>query len=582
MKKILIRIATAILCLCMLLSACAKNDTDPEAENGSADSGYLTLYSDGKAYFDVIKEEGLSEGYLRTEKMGEFYNSVLTTLGEKVGSETAPGFTDKVSEDTERIEIHYGLTACDESKEILSAATLDAYGYRAVENRIFIYGHTLSELEKAGDEFIKFMRKNMERDEDNNKIYKIPVDAEAVFNQNLAILEAPRPDFGDSALFCDDGDDGRLWVVSGCDADDFGAYRAELEKKAFELYDDNEIDGNLFATYRKGDIILDVWYTKDGYVRVTATRGFEPLPKDELKAGVDYEKICEPGVAMVGGVTDPDARSEMLFFKLSDGRFVVVDGGLKTGETMAKLFKAMQDKSEDPEKIVVACWLFTHTHGDHVGAIQELASNLNAYKGKLVIESFMYNFSDQEQAMVPAQTVTMNDTLRGYFKKFPDAKRYKAHPGNVAYFADMKIEILSTFENYIYTSFPNNNNAVNTMFKITLGGEVILIPGDTGNYDQDTLVKIYSDALKCDILQAVHHGFRGGTPAMYRLCLPKVVLFCCCKDDAYYGIQNWIGYDYNQALVDKTQNPNFEEYFVAGTSVTYLPLPYVKGTETVT
>jgi hypothetical protein len=95
------------------------------------------------------------------------------------------------------------------------------------------------------------------------------------------------------------------------------------------------------------------------------------------------------------------------------------------------------------------------------------------------------------------------------------------------------------------------------------------------------LVDIYSDALKCDILQAVHHGFRGGTVAMYRACLPKVVLFCCCNDGEY-GIDNYIKMDYNQALVDKAQNPNFEEYFVAGTSVTYLPLPYISGSAEIT
>ena len=65
---------------------------------------------------------------------------------------------------------------------------------------------------------------------------------------------------------------------------------------------------------------------------------------------------------------------------------------------------------------------------------------------------------------------------------------------------------------------------------------------------------------------------------MYILCSPKVVLFCCCNEGEY-GIEEYINYDYNQALL---QNPNFKEMFVARTSVTYIPLPYVEGTVSIT
>ena len=68
---------------------------------------------------------------------------------------------------------------------------------------------------------------------------------------------------------------------------------------------------------------------------------------------------------------------------------------------------------------------------------------------------------------------------------------------------------------------------------------------------------------------------------MYILCSPKVVLFCCCNEGEY-GIDNYIKLDYNKMLGDVSQNPNFKEYFVAGTAVTYIPLPYVTGTVSVT
>ena len=578
MKKTVIMLVSFLLGISALFTSCQRSEApiDSAESLGSEETEkaeYLTLYADNTAYFDVIKEKGLGEGYLRTKQTGEFYESMLMNVGEKLGSPTAPALTDKVGENSERIEIHYGLTDCAEAREILDKASLDSHGFCVKGNKIFIYGHTLSELSRAGSEFAKFMRKNSEKDENNNKIFKIPLDTDVKYNNALAILEAPVPKFGEAALLCDDGDDGRMWVVSGCAASDYVGYKTSLTEAQFELYDENEIDGNLFATYKRGDVILDAWYTKDGYVRITASRGFDLMPKDKI----EVEEKCKPGVAMVGGVTDEAARSQMMFFKLSDGRFVVVDGGIKTGGTMEKLLEAMRGRAEDPENIVVACWLFTHTHGDHIGAMQELAANVSYYKG-LTVESFMYNFSDNEQAMVPAQEIYSNDELRGYFKKFPDAKKYKAHPGNTAYFADMKIEVLSTFENYIYKAFPNNWNAGNTMYKITLGGEVILIPGDTSNYDQDTLVEIYSDALKCDILQAVHHGFRGGTVTANNLYAPKVVLFCT-YNEGEYGIEEYINYDYNQALL---QNPNFKEMFVAGTSVTYIPLPYVEGTVSIT
>jgi glyoxylase-like metal-dependent hydrolase (beta-lactamase superfamily II) len=338
------------------------------------------------------------------------------------------------------------------------------------------------------------------------------------------------------------------------------------------------VRGHRFATLHRGDVLADVWYTTDGYLRVTAisaARGFSLPPRENPP----YATACETGLFLVGGYEPIPDRGEMcLFFRLADGRFVVVDSGWD-GRLSERLIREMRRQSPDPDRVVIACWIFTHGHADHTNGFYGLCEAWDRFREWVTVESFLYNLPGEEQAFVPWQMVIEGARMRGYLHGlFSEAKRYKVHPGWTLDFANLRVEVLATHESYVYTEYPNYQNACNTLLRLEIEGQVVMIPGDTSNYDHDKLVELYGDYLTCDILQAPHHGGRGsGTVEAAGAYAPRFVLFCNTSLGHEYSAGFMMKLDYNQALVDGAQNPRFEEYVVADNHITYFPLPYKAG-----
>lgn len=600
-------IISIILVLLILFStvACNGNKTDgsdtsqdskaPETTNEQNDDSnedkYIMLYQNKTATFNMVFDKNLDMTLPRYTAAKDFCAQLCTIFGETMGAPTAPKLmndTDYV-DNSEQIEIHWGKTACKESIQVYEEIELNEYGFRVIGNKIVIYGNTLDEI-KIGAEALRIqLNENAAFDENGNIEVKLSATAKKHYTtKNLAILELPTPTVGTSALFCDDGDDARMWVVEGCKMADFDSYTAELMKAGFELYSKNyDMNGsvatadnkNKSATYTKGDIIADVWYTIDGHLRITASRGFD-LPEKTVPS---YSKVSETGLTIVGPSKSVDRGEMLMFFRLADGSFFVIDGG--TGNYMwDNLLAELENQAPDKNNIVIRCWMLTHTHEDHVGAISGLTKKIHTLKDRLTVESFMYNFAGFEQSRVPNQDLWRDDNLRNAFaKNFPTAKKYKVHPGNKFDFANMKLEVLSTHENGIKAQYPEARNDCNLSVKITIEGQTVIIMGDTGFVNNPMLGEIYGDYLKCDILQAAHHGYeKGGTVEVNLLHAPEVVLFMANWSGDSYPMSTFIKKDFNQALVNPTQNPNFKEYICHDGVITYLPLPYTPGSKVIT
>ena len=587
------KIALALLLASIfILSSCASNKSNADSFEGTdsqsvesvsddADTTeYVTLYQNGASLFDVLYDSSMEIESPRLVATRSFYTSILNALGEPAGSKTAPRLMpDKdYTEDASKTVILFGLTVAKESVEALNSSSLDEYGYYVKGQKIVIYGRTLEELETAGAAFLVLLNESAKLDENKKPLFQIDTTAQKKYNnKSLSILSLPELTAGTEKLLCDDGDDARMWVAKSCTPDDFTTYKEALKSSSFNLYEENEINNNLYATFSKGDIIVDVWYTIDGYLRVTASKGFDLLPKNKLS----YTKKTDSGLAMVGPTEWKDSGELTMFFLLEDGRFVVIDGGTAQFQSET-LLEAMREVAPDPDNITIACWIFTHTHGDHIGAFVGVSKNWKSvYSGKLKIESFLYNLAGKEQALVPNQMLTADDTVRKYINNtFPDAKRYKAHPGNKISFANMDIEILATHESYIMDYYPVFKNACCLVLKITVNDQVIMIEGDTGELNNKVLADTYGSYLKCDILQATHHGNFGGLVEANKLFAPEVVLYFC-NSTGVNGFSSLESKDYNQALINKDQNPYFKEYIVQDCKLIYLSLPYTAGTSQV-
>ena len=100
--------------------------------------------------------------------------------------------------------------------------------------------------------------------------------------------------------------------------------------------------------------------------------------------------------------------------------------------------------------------------------------------------------------------------------------------GDTYEIGEAKIDILYTTDYEIIDNVGNNSSVI---FKVTLGGKVILILGDAGVESGNKLLSRYkgTGVLKADICQMAHHGQQGVTKEFYEEVRPEVCIWCAPK-----------------------------------------------------
>ncbi len=233
--------------------------------------------------------------------------------------------------------------------------------------------------------------------------------------------------------------------------------------------------------------------------------------------------------------------------RLSDGRFIVIDGGWDFKPDAKRLFDVLKAGCVT-EKPVVAAWIMTHAHMDHYRCFNVIAK---LYSNELVVEKVLLNFPDEKKFIQEKFTnrrpcikddeyVFENSSdyahLTTMYKNIElfNAEVYVPHTGQVYNISDAKIEFLSTIDDTYY--FSNDENSASLVFKMELGGQTILWTGDASFSDSRLSAK-FGDYIKADILQVPHHGFGSGSfeeqIVCYELISPSVCMLPVADYEAY-------------------------------------------------
>ena len=592
MKKRLFCVPIFALVLILLLQLCCCNngnnnentdDTTTDESSTVEDVPEVVpkkseLIIDGKSKFVVVSQRNESSKTPRALLISNFFLNMCALSSSAPGTKDAPKL--KIDEDFVRSQfedttiVSVGQTDLEEAKQVYSEISFNEYGYRVVNGHIVIYGYTTYLLQKAANDFATVMNRHMTINENGNTELILEADYNKKYTANNNWNELPKVEFGSDLNVCDDGDDALLIVASKCTEADYRGYLKKLSDSGFSEFSTNEIKNNLFATYTKNDLTVDAWFTpEDSTVRVTLQKGFDNISPVQN----DYTKICDSSLTLIGSPSDDTGMC--LLFKLEDGRFVVIDGGSRwpSSKMDQRLYEQLKSQAEDASNIVIACWILTHSHQDHIAAFQGFAHNFkDVYSSTVTIESIMFNFAGDDQASVTTQQLSGSDNeIRSRVESaFADSKLFKPHPGNEISFANMKIEVLGTHESYIFKSYPEDYNACCLFLKITVGDQVIVIPADSDATNNKVIEQIYGDYIKCDILQVDHHGGFGGVSSTNRLMAPEILIF-------FTNSTNYAKYQtssYNQVLL---QNANFKESILVDRKIIHMPLPYISGTSTV-
>ena len=373
--------------------------------------------------------------------------------------------------------------------------------------------------------------------------------------------------------FYDAGDGAILFMYNGVSEADYEGYCAEMVQAGFTEYASNFIGENQYKTFVKDTLTVDAW--RIGYsseMRVTIQDHIPLIPK--VMPCEENGKVQSALVALGGHGDHPGMTGMEFVMRLENGGFIVMDGGADS-RMWENTYRIMKEMALDPEHIVIESWIFTHSHDDHIAAFTQFTEAYETLRGQVTLKNVIANFACPEQA--GKQGLDWSDALirKAMKEVFPDVPFYKPHPGNEFYFPGLRAEILGTHESFTGTTdgFPYYYNACNLLIKATIAGQVIMFEGDNDARNNVILGKTYGDYLKCDILQADHHGNFGGVVEVNELFSPPVILFC----NYYSEIPGYFEADYNQTLL---QGPNFKEYVVTDYRAHTMMLPYIPGTST--
>ena len=572
MKSKITRAIAILLMLCAIplaLFSCVSNDnnetsatdsTDLTESESVADTADSTKETDAQGTITIFKNGAyvarILRGELAEDNAKAAYNRIKSAFKSKTGK-NATTSTDFVAaggtlDDSSAILV--GETAYPESKTVYESLSKGEAVTKIVNNKYVLAYSTTESLAKLLVVLeTKIASANAEEIVIDSS-WEIKIEPTAIPDS----IELPK--FNGKALgtAIDLGQGSVMYIINNTNLQQYLAYTEELTGVGFELYTSNSIASNEYGTFISKKQIINVMFLKHlSEVRIIEdNRDSIELPA--LREDNVYENTSAPSFTMMG-ISDAGYPGGMSFiYKLSDGSFFIIDGGMcanRTGSNQCKgdpsinrLFKTLQSLADNPDKIIISGWLITHIHNDHAGAFIDLAEHPE-YLSKVTIKQVIYS-QPADSDMVDGNQPFRLDWMPKALEKMNISKTVKAHPGQEFYFADLKLTILGTHDLVKPTAIRSHNNA-SIVSMVEFGGKKMLFLADAEGDSNAKLDTLYGDTLDADILQVAHHGYNNTNAGIiYEHVTPSIVLWPIQSSDWKSG-DNVYNIDFNKKNFDK-------------------------------
>ena len=508
--------------------------------------------------------------------------------------------------DDSALEIIVGYTKHDQVAEAIADLKYGEYTVKAVGNKIIVFGYTDLAITNAVKSFMNIVKQYMTT-VDGAVNVSIPAEAlniVEVHSGSKELCSIPVLEGGVYVATSTSDQKCKQLILSDVTADEYAAYISKLESEGFKKYTDNDISGNLFTTLYSQEQTVNVGFYKPYEECRIIIEPFEEKTLVGLEADNNRPTVTTSQITMLGcefkessGTYKGNGLS--LLYRLSDGSFVIVDGGHDTNSSYwaTNLINAITEQAKgyaSGKEIRIAAWFISHAHGDHMGMLKEEASTFaNKFTVERVITCLMSSAeiekslgSSYRENFGGGEAKTTNN-VRNAVKKL-GADLITCHTGQKFYFGDTVFEILYTVENFA----PETTNALNTSSILVRSTTTdasgkstsVMVMGDITGPAMAICNKLYGNDLRCQIVQVAHHGYQtwGNDKAIsnsYLLMSPEIVIWPMGLH-AYSSHKNKA---YSKVLWDGT-NKNFMEVYVAGWNGTThtIPLPFNGDLTTIT
>lgn len=376
----------------------------------------------------------------------------------------------------------------------------------------------------------------------------------------------PEIKFGRYDYYEDEGQGAFVHAVSGVSSAEYGEYLAELVEAGFSLREDYMLSQNSFAVFEKGgDAVFCAYYPALSEMKIVTEEKSAYLSFNDTPC----EEVCDPLLTQI----DLEDFGLSYVVRLSDGRFIIFDGGWAFEPDAERLMNALRDQSPYAEPIIAA-WIMTHPHIDHYRCFLKF---YEMYSERVVIERFIFNFPDlteKNKEKVPQLFDTKEDVhVKRLFDIVEEMKAplYKAHTGQVYSIGGATLRVLSSPDDTFVTPV-KDTNCFSLVIKMEIAGQTILFTADS-YFHKARLGEHWGEYLKADILQVPHHAFAGGRIAEYNLIDPEVCFVPGFEDDTLGTISI-----YKKEFQHLIYNLDVKDFFTGSCGNVTIPLPYTHRT----
>lgn len=538
MKK---RSIVILLILAMMLSICACGQSAPATEPTQQVSNEptnppaepITVAAGGATEFRIIFAEGASSDIQKTVAYLQEQLAALTGAEFKAMEDMA------VSSKAESFEILVGATDRAASKDALSGMTGSGdYLVKVDGNKIVLAGMLDMGVQEAAEKLIADLSAQSD--------FALPGDYAYNGVSDSPVQYLPAFTYGTLSTSYDCGD-GADMLIYNSDETGFMSYQSDLEAAGFTKYTENTIAQNKFATFTKDNVMVHMMSLPAmGNVRIVAQEdAVLPATAADSVTGVVQPSVTQLGLEGYDTSGSANQIGMSFLYQLSDGSFIIVDGGHNNTVATTQLYNKMQELAPDPSNIKVVAWFLTHAHWDHLSCLLKFSQD---YAGQLTVEKFICNMpNDQEMNGGSESESTYRTRVYDAAEKL-GAQIIKAYTGQVYYLGDAVIEILLSVEVMAPQSFEDFNNS-SMIFSVTLGGNKLMQLADCGALQAPVLVSLYGNTLKSDIVQNAHHGYRGATSELYRNIDPDYMFW----PSGTNAFNNYKDMDYNVWVLNRVK-----------------------------
>ena len=372
-------------------------------------------------------------------------------------------------------------------------------------------------------------------------------------------------------------DDTIVFKINNTNDEEFFKYIESLNDADYEKVFSSVTNGNSFYTYTNNGTLINIAYLPLEKSVTISKETVTNLPTN--LSTPSYNKTNNSSITQIKLADDISIKEGMSYvIHLEDGTFFIIDGGWCEDNYLEadKLYDVLVGLAGEGNDIVIAGWLFTHCHGDHIGTFNYFVEK---YHDSVTINQLLYNFPSDDDILASASAymITKNTKQRYlYFKEMiatylKDTEIVKLHSGYKFYYGNAEIEILQTFEDlYPLTVANYDYNSSSTIFTVTINGQRMLFVGDADYEAATRLNTTYGATLKSDFVQVAHHGLNTSDPikTMYQYADAEYVFYPAPM--AWYEAN--LAANANYYLTH--ESTTVKQVFISGAYTFKLELPY--------